>query len=83
MRFFSVPFVGLAGAETIPEGFARPVFPALGTSVRLAALSVFLFPPQPPPPPLLTVTTLSVYDWAAARGQMSATWDSYVSFCHF
>lgn len=47
------------------RGFKRTVFPALGTSVRLAA------PPHsssalPSPSP-----TLSMYNWAAARGQVS------------
>lgn len=59
------------------RGFARPVFPALGTSARLAAL-LFVLPPRLP----FTVTTLSIYDSAAARGQMSPTWDFSVSFCH-
>lgn len=49
------------------------MFPALGTSARLATLPVSLLPP-------FTVTTLSTYDWAAARGQMSPTWDSASPF---
>lgn len=59
------------------RGFTRPVFPALGTYVRQAALSVFHLLPQLPP---FTITTFSVYDWAAARGQMSVTWDSASPF---
>lgn len=65
----------IAGAETIQKtlrGFSCPVFPALGTFVRLAALPESFFPLLVS---LLTITTLSIHAWAAARGQMSPTWD--------
>lgn len=50
---------------------------ALGTSVRLAA-SLSLSSPSSAPS--LTVTALSIYDWASSRGQMSPTWDSASPF---
>lgn len=46
------------------RGFTRPVFPALGTSVRLAAPSVFLLPPQLPPLP----SPLSPYTTGLLQG---------------
>lgn len=59
------------------RGFSCPVFPALGTSVRLAALTGFLLPP----PPSLLLSPLSLYtSGLRQRGQMSLSWDSASPF---
>lgn len=56
--------VGPDGCRNRSVGFVLPVFSALGVSVRLAAF----------PPPL------SIYNWAAATGQMSPSRDSASPF---
>lgn len=68
--FFGILYIGLRlcrpdWCRDHSRGFTHPVFPALGTSVRLAA-SLSLS--SPTSAPRLTVTTLSIYDWASSRG---------------
>ena len=65
-------YVGLTGAEPAPEA------PLALCSPLWVLLHAWLL--SQTSSSLLTVSTLSIHDWAAARGQMSPTWNSASPF---